>query len=83
MKFVLVKPDNVVCVDGVCQQGVDLSSLPADVHAIQWFGDHGEIEFVDATKQHARIEHFTDMSPYTKYLNEYTVKKAAYEAERL
>jgi hypothetical protein len=45
---VTVVPSDVVCtIDGVSMVGVDMSSLPANLHAMQWYGTWGEEEYMD------------------------------------
>lgn len=50
MHTVIVVEDQVVIVDGA-DHFVDLSSIsiPANVHAVQWFGEEGWIEYTDGT----------------------------------
>lgn len=43
MRMTLIREDNLVIIDGRAQF-VDLSYLPTGLHAMQWYGDHGEIE---------------------------------------
>ena len=44
MKLTIVPNDNLVIVDGE-PESVDLSHLPEGIHAIQWDGENGEIEY--------------------------------------
>lgn len=50
-RITIVVPDNLVIVDGV-SHAIDCSSL-AGVHALQWYGTHGDVEYelVDGEKQ--------------------------------
>lgn len=47
MRMTVVVPDNMVSVDRKPKE-VDLSFLPKDIHAFQWYGEYGigEIEYV-------------------------------------
>jgi hypothetical protein len=45
MRVVIIPSDNLITVDGFSSANVDLSSIPADVHAMQWFDSHGWLEF--------------------------------------
>jgi len=49
MKLTIINEDNAVYVDGICRI-VDLSkcAVPSDIHALQWKGETGWIEFKDA-----------------------------------
>lgn len=45
MKITVIPVDGAVYKDGVSFSGLDLSCAPEDVHALQWFGTKGWIEF--------------------------------------
>jgi hypothetical protein len=47
MKLIIIPSDNTVIVNGVSAHDLDLSFIPSNVHAVQWYGDHGEIEIED------------------------------------
>lgn len=49
MKLVIIPIDGAVYVDGFSYSGIDLSScnIPANVHALQWNGVKGWVEFVE------------------------------------
>lgn len=49
MKLTIVPDDKVVIVDGEVYFDVDVSSIDANIHAIQWYDTYGEIEFKDGT----------------------------------
>lgn len=45
---VIVVPSDTVCtIHGVSMVGVDMSSLPNNLHAMQWYGTWGEEEYKD------------------------------------
>jgi hypothetical protein len=45
MKLTIIRADGAVYKDGVSYSGLDLTAVPADVHALQWYGTEGEVEF--------------------------------------
>ena len=45
MKITLLNDDNALGLDGVFYSGLDFSNVPDNIHAIQWNGTKGEIEF--------------------------------------
>lgn len=51
MRLTIISSDGTVCKDGLCYTGLDLSGadIPSDVHALQWQGQGGWIEQLDAT----------------------------------
>ena len=46
MKLTIIRDMGLVHVDGRGHDELDLSSVPAEVHAVQWDGSQGEIEYV-------------------------------------
>jgi hypothetical protein len=47
MNLTIIPIDGAVYVDGYSFAGLDLSSAPSNVHALQWKTDKGWIEFND------------------------------------
>jgi hypothetical protein len=45
MKLTIISVDGAIYKDGVSYAGLDLSIVPADVHALQWDGTAGWVEF--------------------------------------
>lgn len=45
MRLTIIRDDNLVIIDGRSAK-VDLSGMIANYHAVQWHGDHGEVETV-------------------------------------
>ncbi len=45
MKLTIIPVDGAVYKDGYSYSKLDLSSVPANVHALQWYETEGEIEF--------------------------------------
>jgi hypothetical protein len=45
MKLTIIREDGAVYKDGYSFSGLDLASVPANVHALQWYETEGEIEF--------------------------------------
>ena len=83
MRATITADDNMVYVDGEWAS-VDCSTLPDNLHAMQWYGDWGEEEFkttVDATGMTRQPNNrITDLSPYQSYLDawksSYMLRKA-------
>jgi hypothetical protein len=46
MRLTIIRDDNAVYIDGLCVI-VDCSSLSEDIHAVQWNGQNGWVEFKD------------------------------------
>jgi hypothetical protein len=67
---VIVVPSDTVCtVDGVSRTQVDMSSLPVNLHAMQWYGTWGEEEYKDLeTLQMLPNVRITSLDAYTAVL---------------
>jgi len=48
MRLTIVPDDGAVYKDGFSYSGLVLDFVPDDVHALQWYGEFGEIEFKSA-----------------------------------
>lgn len=50
MRLTIIPVDNTVYVEGIAYAGIDMTWIPEidgkQIHAVQWYGGHGEIEFV-------------------------------------
>lgn len=49
MRVTIVPSDGVVGIDGVFRQVAGLAAMLPDVHAVQWNGGGGEVEFIDGS----------------------------------
>lgn len=45
MRLTIVSDDNAVGIDGEFFSGLNLSALDKTIHAVQWYGEYGEIEY--------------------------------------
>lgn len=86
MRFTIIRETNTVVVDGEAHT-VDCSKLPADVHAVQWDGVGGEVEYVISRCTHCGArskkanEWITDMSPYKPLVDAWQAAKVAANEE--
>lgn len=85
MRLTIVRETNSVVIDNVGFV-VDCSKLPADVHAIQWDGASGEIEFAQQRCDHCGArskkanEFFRDVTPYQYLVEGWHDAKEKHEA---
>lgn len=49
MKLTIIRDMGLVHEDGEGHIDLDLSSVPTNIHALQWYGSEGEIEYNDGT----------------------------------
>ncbi len=73
MTLTIIKNDNWVKVDGVAIDDIDCSSLASNVHAIQFDGSNGHIEYNDGKLNEA----ITSVSAYSTITDAHATKKAA------
>jgi hypothetical protein len=82
MRITIIPVDKFISIDGIgildIQQ--DLSWIPSDVHAVQWYDDHGEIEYKDK-RPNAKI---TSLGVYEQAIidHENETKRIKEETER-
>lgn len=93
MRVTIIRETNTVVFNAVAFE-VDCSALPADVHAIQWDGTRGEIEYSlvhcahCGGRQKKPNEAFQDFKPYQPYVDGWNAardaaaEKARAEAEK-
>ena len=73
----IIKDDSFVAVDGVGLEPIDCSSLAANVHAIQFDGTNGHVEYNDGTDNLA----ITAISDYSAITDLWTSAKSTYDTE--
>lgn len=72
----IIMPDTMVVQDGLGYADLDLSSVAANIHAIQWDGSKGHIEYNDGTAN-ADIDSFAD---YQAISDEHAAQKVTQDA---
>jgi len=71
MRLTVVPSDKIIIKDGKEYKVTDLSYLDSNIHAIQWYDDKGEIEYVDGTPN---LE-ITDIAPYNQCVTDWEAEK--------
>lgn len=65
MRITIIVADSFCSIDGVGYFGLDMSSLPANVHAMQWYDVEGWIEFdIAADGIKPPNQHITDLTEF-------------------
>lgn len=81
MKLVIVADDKRVCVDGVCYDDLNMTSLDVLVHAVQWNGQFGEVEykpvFEDGQIAKPQNQIITSIDQYQWAVDAWNIAKAA------
>lgn len=80
MRLTIIKSDGLVSIDGVSFTGINTSSLPADFHALQWYGTSGEVEKMDPSTRAMSNEKITSIDGYQQFIDAWNAKKQAYDA---
>ena len=83
MKLTIVADDKRVGVDDLFFDPVELPHLDPAIHALQWYGEYGEIEFKTVFANGALIKPqnqlITDITPYQFAIDAWNATKAAAE----
>jgi hypothetical protein len=66
MIVTIIPADGFVSIDGVGYNDIDLSSVPSNIHALQWYGDEGEIEIKDERGRITQNVVITSLDEYFK-----------------
>jgi len=64
MRITVIPEDGFVSVDNEGYSDLDLSFIPQEVHALQWYDDEGEIEYQDKRGRAARNEEITALEQF-------------------
>lgn len=77
-RITIIKDDSFVGIDGEFYK-VDCSDLPANFHALQWYGNEGEVEWKGNPKPQNTF--ITSLQSYQKYIDRWNQAKDKHEAE--
>lgn len=62
----IIVEDGLIVVNGVELRTDTTDLVNEQKHAVQWYGDHGEVEYIDHAKPNETI---TDFAPYQVYVD--------------
>lgn len=80
-RLTIIPADCYCAVDGIGYQGIDITSLAPEVHALQWHGARGEEEIKDlSTGRIVFNKEITDLNNYQAVLDSYWSIRHAAEA---
>jgi hypothetical protein len=78
MRVTIIPEDGSVCVDGEGYSNLNLSWIEDSVHAIQWYGERGEIERKDPTMgKMTGNEEINSLEPFQLALDAWAEAKQA------
>lgn len=80
MKLTIVADDKCVGVDGEYIAPIEMPQLDASIHAVQWNGEYGEVEYKTQFKDGALVkpanELITDLTPYQFAIDAWSAAKS-------
>lgn len=81
MKLTIVADDSAIGVDGAFFAPLDLAQLDPTVHAVQWYGEYGEVEYKTRFENGALIKPenllIMDLTPYQFAIDTWNAAKEA------
>lgn len=81
MRVTIIPSDGIVAVDGRTIVAINMSSLPVGVHAVQWYGSKGEVEFsMDEEGHKPANEIIENLDEYQAVLDAWEAKRAIEDA---
>ena len=83
MRATIIPADTFCSVDGVGFNGVDMTSVGPEIHAVQWYGTHGEVEIQDPVSgKMVSNEPIPNLDAYQLVLDSYWQIRAEDEAQQ-
>jgi hypothetical protein len=83
MRLTIIADGACVCVDGACYTNLDMSRLNTSIHAIQWYGEYGEVEyksfFVNGKVEREDNKYITDIQDFQWAIDLFFAAKLAQE----
>ncbi len=81
MKLVIVADDARVVIDAMAYDDLDMSQLDPSIHAVQWYGEYGEVEyktvFANGEITKAQNQIITSINSYQWAIDAWNVAAAA------
>ena len=78
MRLTIINDDSLVQIDGISYK-VDLFNLPQDIHAVQWYGSSGEIEFRNNGNVKPHNQQITSVELFQQFIDLWTEKHNEYK----
>lgn len=76
MRVTIIRKGGIVSIDGEAYGDIDMSSMPLDFHALQWFGSSGDMELRDADGKMQNVV-VADLSQFGGVIDGWEAAKAA------
>jgi hypothetical protein len=70
MRVTIIPSDGFVSVDGEGYSGLDLSFIDSSIHAVQWYGESGEVEIKNIlTGKMVENREITSLDEFSSVIN--------------
>jgi hypothetical protein len=79
MRVTIIPEDGFVSVDGEGYTGIDLSFMDSSIHAVQWYGEEGDLEIQDSRGRIVENKDIYSLEPYQPALDAWQAAKEAKE----
>lgn len=83
MKLTIVAEDRVISIDGVSFSDLDISALNPSIHAVQWYGEYGEVEYKSKVENNQIVKPqnqlIQDFSEFQWAVDAWNVAKQEYD----
>lgn len=83
MKMTIIPIDTVVAIDGVSFSGINMSSINPLIHAVQWHGSTGEIEWKNESGNIVKNESINSIDQFSNLINQFNTLKLNKENEQI
>ena len=85
MRLTIIADDSSVGIDNEFIDPIDISELDSSIHAIQWYGEYGEVEYKTKFENGAIVKpqnlFITDITPYQFAIDVWNEAKAVLVAQ--
>ena len=79
MRVTIIPTDGFVSIDGVGYSGLDLSVTDPSIHAVQWYGESGEVEIKNPVT--GKMIENREITSLNEFQNAMSAWQAAKDAE--
>ena len=76
MRVTIIPADGFVSIDGESYSGLGLSSIDSSIHAVQWYGESGEVEVKNpVTGKMVENREITSLDEFQQAIDAWQAKK--------
>jgi hypothetical protein len=82
MRLTIIPSDGTVIKDGLAIMKLDLSFMPSNIHAVQWYDSFGEVEIKNELGKIIQNVPITSIEEYQQAIDAWEAGKVAIEQEQ-